>query len=116
MPKRPNGRRLQTPDSRVRIPSDTRTLDAAATGVALGLLLVALTDERFTLFVILTSGGMALALLLPMSRRVMVAWSTWATLRWRWRRRPQSWRRWLWLVTLRHANGQLYDMVSVPKR
>jgi hypothetical protein len=50
-----------------------------------------------------------LALVVPMSRRVLVAWSTWVALRWRWRkgRAPQSRRRWLWILTLHHANGRL---------
>lgn len=44
------------------------------------------------------------ALALPMSRRVIVAWLTYITMRRRFTR--QSQRRWLWITTLREANGE----------
>lgn len=42
----------------------------------------------------------------PVSRRVLVAWIVWIFCRWDWRHQRQSVRRWLWIKTIRHANGK----------
>ena len=73
--------------------------------LSVGYVAVLFVGERGRLAMLIVSAIGALVCGIPMSRRVLAAWTTYATFRWRWRHKRPSLRRWLWIKTLRLANG-----------